>query len=123
MASRDSRSRLDQLDTEVSEVTSLLRNNVEKVMDRGERLDSLQERSEDLHANSVRFNNSSRHLKRKMCCKNVKMTICLIVIVVVVIAAITLIILLSVKPWNHDKPHGNSTVHSPSHRFTVGDSG
>ena len=36
---------LDRLESDVSEVTHLLKQNVEKVVDRGERIDDLQTRS------------------------------------------------------------------------------
>lgn len=44
-ASTGRNDQLDHLQTEVSEVTSLLKDNVEKVLQRGERIDTLQTRS------------------------------------------------------------------------------
>lgn len=105
---------MDKLQDDVSEVTHLMKNNIEKVVDRGDRLDDLQERSEDLHSSSIQFHKSSRSLKRKMCCQNAKMTCCIIVVVLVIIIGIVLIVLFTIKPWEN-----NENSNAPNHNKTI----
>ncbi|XP_048729654.1 vesicle-associated membrane protein 8-like [Ostrea edulis] len=105
--SGESRDRLDELTGEVSEVTSLLKDNVDKVLRRGDKLDDIQQKADDLESSSIQFQRSSRSLRRKMCCSNIKMTLILILVVIIVIAVIVVIILMTVKPWEHSNS-GNS---------------
>lgn len=110
-----SRDRLDDLDGEVSEVTSLLKDNVDKVLRRGNKLDDIQQKAEDLESNSIQFKKRSTDLRRKMCCSNIRMTLILILVVVVIIAVIVVIVLMTVKPWEHSDSgsggnHGNKTI-------------
>ncbi|VDH95419.1 vesicle-associated membrane protein 8-like [Mytilus galloprovincialis] len=98
---------IDRLQGDVNEVTHLLKDNVEKVLERGEKIEDLQNRSEDLTASSIQFKSRSRDLRRKMCCKNFKMTCILIIVITVVIAIIILVILFTVKPWDKDSGSGH----------------
>uniref|UniRef100_K1RKI5 Synaptobrevin n=1 Tax=Magallana gigas TaxID=29159 RepID=K1RKI5_MAGGI len=109
-----SRDRLDDLDGEVSEVTSLLKDNVDKVLRRGDKLDDIQQKADDLESSSIQFKKRSTDLRRKMCCSNIRMTLILILVVVVIIAVIVVIVLMTVKPWEHSDSgggnHGNKTI-------------
>ncbi|RUS87814.1 hypothetical protein EGW08_004413 [Elysia chlorotica] len=110
LSSRGRTDNLDHLEGEVSEVTSLLRDNVEKVVGRGERIDALQSRSEDLEHSSSHFRSSAKQLKRKMWWKNCKLMCLIIVIVFVIVAVIVGVILAETKPWetSHGKPPNNT---------------
>lgn len=102
---------LDHLQNEVSEVTSLLKDNVEKVLERGERIDTLQSRSEDLESNSSHFKRSAVQLKKKMWWKNCKMMCILGSVVFVIIAVIIIVILVETKPWESSGGnHHNGTL-------------
>ncbi|XP_067654990.1 vesicle-associated membrane protein 4-like [Haliotis asinina] len=89
---------LDHLQNDVSEVTSLLRQNVEKVIVRGDKIDDLQERSEDLESGSINFKKTSVRLKKKMCWQNCKMNCIIAIVAVVIVAIIVVIIVVEVKP-------------------------
>ncbi|XP_022306575.1 vesicle-associated membrane protein 8-like [Crassostrea virginica] len=110
------RDRLSELDGEVSEVTSLLKDNVDKVLTRGDKLDDIQQKAEDLESSSIQFSRKSRDLRRKMCCSNIRMTLILILVVTVIIVVIVVIILMTIKPWEHSDSgknnHGNNTLTS-----------
>ncbi|CAG5118552.1 unnamed protein product, partial [Candidula unifasciata] len=98
-ASRGRNEQLDQLQTEVSEVTSLLKNNVEKVLERGERIDTLQSRSEDLENSSTHFRSSAVKIRKKMWWNNCKMTCIIATVVTLIIIIIVVVILVETKPW------------------------
>ncbi|OWF54943.1 Vesicle-associated membrane protein 727 [Mizuhopecten yessoensis] len=84
--------KLDQTNKQVKEVTGLLKENVERVLDRGEKIDRLQERSEDLESNAINFQSSSRRLRKKMWCKNCKMNCIIAAVVFGIIAVIVIIV-------------------------------
>lgn len=70
---------------EIDEVRNVMVQNIEKMLDRGERIELLVNKTEDLSANAFKFKKSSTSLKRAMWCKNVKLTILLVVIAIVVV--------------------------------------
>lgn len=76
---------------QVDEVIEIMRDNVNKVLERDEKLDNLENNSETLQSNSHRFVRSSTKLRRKMFWKNIKFTITFIVIIAIIIIIITLI--------------------------------
>uniref|UniRef100_A0A0B6ZFF2 V-SNARE coiled-coil homology domain-containing protein n=1 Tax=Arion vulgaris TaxID=1028688 RepID=A0A0B6ZFF2_9EUPU len=90
---------LNHLENEVSEVTSLLRDNVEKVLDRGERIDTLQSRSEDLESSSSHFRSSAVKIRKKMWWQNCKMTCIVATVIGLIIVIIVVVILVETKPW------------------------
>ncbi|XP_059174068.1 vesicle-associated membrane protein 8-like [Physella acuta] len=108
-ASTGRNDQLDHLQTEVSEVTSLLKDNVEKVLQRGERIDTLQTRSEDLECNSNNFKRSAVQIRKKMWWKNCKMMCILGSVIFLIIAIIIIIILVETKPWESSSGHHNGS--------------
>ena len=67
--------------------------NVVRIMERGNRLEDLDSRTEALHASSQSFQTTARQVQRKMCLKNLKWTIILGVVVLLIIALIVVLIL------------------------------
>lgn len=76
---------------QVSEVTGIMRQNVEKIVDRGASLGQLEEQSEHLAATSDDFYVSSRQIQRRMYLRDLKMKIALA-------AAILVLMLLIILP-------------------------
>eukprot|EP00050_Salpingoeca_kvevrii_P017071 m.61437 g.61437 ORF g.61437 m.61437 type:complete len:75 (-) comp7337_c1_seq1:1045-1269(-) len=66
--------------------------NIEKVLQRGEHIDILVDKSENLATEAVRFNKSSKKLQKRMYWKNKKMCMILSLVAVVIIIIIALII-------------------------------
>jgi|ERR1712086_856300 len=62
-----------QAKEDVEQVKDLVSKTIEKVIDRGERIDLLVDRSEELTRDSYSFRRSSTDLKRAMMCQNFKM--------------------------------------------------
>ncbi len=56
-----------KIKNELAEVSDLMRENIHKVLDRGERLDELGDNTDQLVAQTVMFQKQARKLKRKMC--------------------------------------------------------
>lgn len=97
MSNQSAYDRIGETEENISETTAILKQNVNKVMERGERLETISERSENLERSSSTFRVHSRRLRRTMWLKNRWL---IASIVIIVIAIIILIIVLTLKPWN-----------------------
>lgn len=76
---------LDKVQNQVDELKGIMVRNIDQIADRGERLELLVDKTEDLSSNAVSFKKTSRSLARSMWLKNIKITIFIVVIVIIVI--------------------------------------
>ncbi|XP_072736542.1 vesicle-associated membrane protein 1 isoform X1 [Ciconia boyciana] len=86
---QSSNRRLQQTQAQVEEVVDIMRVNVDKVLERDQKLSELDDRADALQAGASQFESSAAKLKRKYWWKNCKMmimmgVICAIVVVVIV---------------------------------------
>ncbi|MFH4976933.1 hypothetical protein AB6A40_003642 [Gnathostoma spinigerum] len=88
-------SRISQLKQHVADVKSVMTSNVERILERGERLETLEGRTEALSQSSENFRVMARRVERHMCRKNLKWTIIVGVSVTVVVIIILLMIINS----------------------------
>eukprot|EP00062_Callorhinchus_milii_P025731 gi/632987032/ref/XP_007910569.1/ PREDICTED: vesicle-associated membrane protein 2 [Callorhinchus milii] len=82
--------RLQQTQAQVDEVVDIMRVNVDKVLERDQKLSELDDRADALQAGASQFESSAAKLKRKFWWKNMKMmivlgVICAIVLIVVIV--------------------------------------
>ncbi|XP_053573782.1 vesicle-associated membrane protein 8 [Bombina bombina] len=82
--------RVRDLQSEVEGVKNIMSQNVERILARGENLDHLRNKTEDLEASSEHFKTTSQKVARKYWWKNAKM----IAIICVVVGIILLLIIL-----------------------------
>ncbi|XP_068957187.1 vesicle-associated membrane protein 8 [Petaurus breviceps papuanus] len=82
--------RVRSLQSEVEGVKNIMTQNVERILARGENLDHLRNKTEDLEATSEHFKTTSQKVARKFWWKNVKMIILICVIVGIIIILIIL---------------------------------
>ncbi|XP_061822321.1 vesicle-associated membrane protein 8 [Nerophis lumbriciformis] len=82
--------KLDQVQGQVNEVKVILRDNIDKVLERGDRLDDLIGKTDDLQASADSFQRTSTQVARKYWWKNIKMMIIIGVVVLVVLILIIL---------------------------------
>ncbi|XP_019382231.1 PREDICTED: vesicle-associated membrane protein 1-like [Gavialis gangeticus] len=82
--------RLQQTQAQVEEVVDIMRVNVDKVLERDQKLSELDDRADALQAGASQFESSAGKLKRKYFWKNMKMMIILGVICAIVVVAIAL---------------------------------
>lgn len=85
MKTESSNDKVDRLKEEIQQVKDVMVSNIESIVERGERLDLLVDKTENLSSESVSFRQSSRRLQRKMWWQNAKMKVALGVAVVVVL--------------------------------------
>ncbi|XP_019696659.1 vesicle-associated membrane protein 8 isoform X1 [Harpegnathos saltator] len=85
--------KMDCVRLQIQEVTDVMRDNVQKVMDRGERLEDLQEASDRLNMAGNEFRETARRAQRKAWLQNVKSRI---IIVSVTVTIVLFIIVLDI---------------------------
>ncbi|XP_031131565.1 vesicle-associated membrane protein 721-like [Ipomoea triloba] len=85
-------SKLSKVKAQVSEVKGVMMENIEKVLDRGEKIELLVDKTENLHNQAQDFRNTGTQIRRKMWLQNMKIKL----IVLGIIIALILIIVLSV---------------------------
>ncbi|KAI2657332.1 Vesicle-associated membrane protein 7 [Labeo rohita] len=75
--------RLTETQMHVDDLKGIMVRNIDLVAQRGERLELLIDKTENLMDSSVTFKTTSRNLAHAMCMKNLKLTIIVVIIVVV----------------------------------------
>ncbi|KAM9759125.1 vesicle-associated membrane protein 3 [Menidia menidia] len=80
--------RLQQTQAQVNEVVDIMRVNVDKVLERDQKLSELDDRADALQAGASQFETSAAKLKRKYWWKNCKMWAILIAVIVIIIIII-----------------------------------
>eukprot|EP00760_Papus_ankaliazontas_P015123 PhM_4_TR16357/c0_g1_i1/m.67129/K08515/VAMP7; vesicle-associated membrane protein 7 len=77
--------KISRLKKDITEVHGVMLENVDRLIQRGEAIDSLVNKTEDLSAEAMAFHGSARTLRRRMCIRNAKMLGLIFVIVSLVI--------------------------------------
>eukprot|EP01117_Protostelium_nocturnum_P006487 TRINITY_DN2338_c0_g1_i4.p1 TRINITY_DN2338_c0_g1~~TRINITY_DN2338_c0_g1_i4.p1 ORF type:complete len:222 (-),score=58.71 TRINITY_DN2338_c0_g1_i4:137-802(-) len=77
--------KLNKLKAEVDEVKNVMVDNIDKVLARGERIELLVDKTENLNQNALKFKKSSTALKRAMWWKNVKLMLAIVAVVLIII--------------------------------------
>ena len=78
-------SKVDQVRDQLDELKGIMVKNIDSLTQRGENLNLLIDKTEDLSSSSVTFKKTSTNLARKLFWKNVKLTVILIIVAVIVI--------------------------------------
>ncbi|XP_060065721.1 vesicle-associated membrane protein 4-like [Ylistrum balloti] len=87
--------KINRLQNQVDDVVGIMKDNMGKVIDRGDRLEDLQDKSDNLASNSDLFRSRSRDLRKSMWWKNCKMKIILVLVIVIILAVIIIPIIAS----------------------------
>lgn len=84
VASRQTQN-MARVEEELDELKGIMVKNIDSIAQRGERLELLVEKTEDLNSSTLTFKKSSRNLARAMCMKNVKLIILITVIGIIAV--------------------------------------
>ncbi|KAK7330060.1 hypothetical protein VNO77_24245 [Canavalia gladiata] len=76
--------RLNRLKGEMTQVRTVMIDNIEKVLERGGRLELLVEKTSAMNSNSIRFKRNSRRYKNNLWWSNIRLRVVLIIIFMVV---------------------------------------
>lgn len=77
--------RINRLKGEMSQVRNVMIENIDKVLERGDRLELLVDKTENLQGNTFRFRKQTRRFRSTVWWKNVKLTVMLIVLLLVIV--------------------------------------
>jgi len=88
----DEMNKLAKVQAQISEVKGVMMENIEKVLDRGEKIELLVDKTENLRSQAQDFRTTGTQMRRKMWLQNMKIKL----IVLGIIIALILIIVLSV---------------------------
>lgn len=91
--------RMAQQQAQVDEVVGIMRNNVEKVLERDQKLNELDEKADALQDGASQFEKSAGKLKNKFWVENMKM---------IVIGGLIVLLILGLLYWNYS---GNNDQH------------
>ncbi|CAL9229920.1 unnamed protein product [Arabidopsis halleri] len=77
--------RMSRIKGEMTQVRNVMIENIDKVLDRGERLELLVDKTENMQGNTFRFRKQARRYRTIMWWRNVKLTIALILVLALVV--------------------------------------
>ncbi|XP_048833202.1 vesicle-associated membrane protein 4 isoform X1 [Brienomyrus brachyistius] len=86
--------KIRQVQNQVDEVIDVMQENISKVIERGERLDDLQDKSESLSDNASAFSSRAKQLHRRMWWRDTKMKAIIALVIVVLLLIIIIPIIL-----------------------------
>uniref|UniRef100_U3JZF8 Vesicle associated membrane protein 4 n=5 Tax=Passeriformes TaxID=9126 RepID=U3JZF8_FICAL len=80
--------KIRHVQNQVDEVIDVMQENITKVIERGERLDDLQDKSDSLSDNAAAFSKRAKHLRRQMWWRDCKMKAIIAMVVLVLLLVI-----------------------------------
>lgn len=80
--------KVTRIQDQISEVRNVMIENIDRVLERGEKIELLVDKSEILDQHSFKFRTQARTLKRAMWWKNIKLIVIIVIILVLVIYGI-----------------------------------
>ncbi|XP_074578718.1 vesicle-associated membrane protein 711-like [Curcuma longa] len=77
--------RMNRIKGEMSQVRSVMIENIDKVLERGERLELLVDKTANMQGNTIRFRKQARRFRNSVWWQNIKLTIVLILLILIII--------------------------------------
>ncbi|KAF4551628.1 Synaptobrevin-like protein 1 [Elsinoe fawcettii] len=85
---RDTNQRTAALQAEIDSTVNVMRSNINKVSERGENLNSLQDKTDNLAVSAQGFRRGANRVRKQMWWKDMKMRICIIVGIIILLVII-----------------------------------
>ncbi|KAI9657474.1 MAG: SNAP receptor, synaptobrevin [Bathelium mastoideum] len=85
---QDGNHRTAALQAEIDSTVGIMRDNINKVSERGARLDSLQDKTDNLAVSAQGFRRGANRVRKQMWWKDMKMRMCLIVGIILLLVVI-----------------------------------
>jgi vesicle-associated membrane protein 4 len=83
---------LQDLHDQIDDTVIVMQQNIKKVAQREERLDSLQDTTDDLSVSAKHFRRGTNRVRKRMWLKDMKIVLCLVIGVILVIAVFVSIV-------------------------------
>jgi len=87
--------RTQAIQQQIDDTVGIMRENINKVADRGERLDSLQDKTDNLAVSAQGFRRGANRVRKQMWWKDMKMRMCIVVGIIILLLIIILPIVLT----------------------------
>ncbi|CAK7900555.1 synaptobrevin homolog 2 [[Candida] anglica] len=87
-SSEQSNSRTAAIQAQIDDTVGIMRDNINKVAERGERLDSIENKTDNLAISAQGFRRGANRVRKDMWWKDMKMRMCIILGVVIVLIVI-----------------------------------
>jgi len=87
-AGQNGNHRTAALQAEIDSTVGIMRDNINKVSERGARLDSLQDKTDNLAVSAQGFRRGANRVRKQMWWKDMKMRMCLIVGIIILLIVI-----------------------------------
>jgi hypothetical protein len=81
-----SHDKVAQITSQVNDVKGTMMNNIDLILARGEKLESVEQKASELKDQSLTFKQGATNVKRRFWCQNMKLTLVIIFIVLAVLA-------------------------------------
>ncbi|KAI3629558.1 hypothetical protein MIR68_012380 [Amoeboaphelidium protococcarum] len=105
-SSRPNNDKTAQVQQEVDAVVGIMHDNIHKVMDRGEKLDSLQTKTDDLQQGALQFKRGASRVRQQMWWKNMKLNAIICIVVIIILLIIIVPIVTTVQKNNNNNNNG-----------------
>jgi len=86
------------LQAQIDDTVGVMRDNINKVSQRGERLDSLQDKTDNLAVSAQGFRRGANRVRKQMWWKDMKMRMCLIAGIIILLLIIIIPSVLATRP-------------------------
>ncbi|KAI9018966.1 vesicle-associated membrane protein 1 [Hyaloraphidium curvatum] len=90
-------SKTAEVQAQVDEVVQIMQQNVNKVVQRGEALESLQTKTDDLQQSSLQFKRGANAVRKEMWWRDMKLKIILGVVIAIILIIVIVVIVTSVN--------------------------
>ncbi|KAF2635056.1 synaptobrevin [Massarina eburnea CBS 473.64] len=100
--------RTQALQAEIDSTVGIMRDNINKVSERGARLDSLQDKTDNLATSAQGFRRGANRVRKQMWWKDMKMRMCLIVGIIIL-----LVVIIVPSGKKHARPPPRSAPNVP----------
>ncbi|ODV64334.1 synaptobrevin family protein [Ascoidea rubescens DSM 1968] len=84
----NSNSKTAKIQAQIDSTVDIMRENINKVTERGERIDSINDQSQNLAITANSFKDSSNRVRKHMWKKDMKMRICIIIGIIILLIVI-----------------------------------
>ncbi len=93
MSDYKSNNKINLIKTDIEQTTEIMKQNIEKVLERDQKLGNIESQTEELQQGAHRFHKISKKLKYSMWCKNLKFTLIIVFAIILLLIIILSIIL------------------------------
>ncbi|KAH8705627.1 synaptobrevin-domain-containing protein [Talaromyces proteolyticus] len=89
--------RTAEIQNQIDDTVRQMKNNMQDLSERGERLDSLQDKTDNLAVSAQGFRRGANRVRKQMWWKDMKMRVCLVIAVIILIIVIVVPAVVATK--------------------------